>query len=175
MYLNIVYINNYFFSDKKQLYKEFILAYSNMFSHNVSILTHILDQCFCWDIDKFTIEEIILYLKNTMLHSEVSDFLPIVTTIHQTKGLEFDFVVIPDIHKKIKSYREEIVIYDDNGKIHAKGEKGWYILNALEKIEHIIETDKLLYVAITRAKEKLLITGININLSNNTMNILKKI
>ena len=75
-----------------------------------------------------------------------------IMTIHKSKGLEFEAVIIPNIDSK------EFPTSNVNGK------KYWHVLserfkNNKEKFEGSIENErKLFYVAITKAKEYLLLT-----------------
>ena len=96
-----------------------------------------------------------------------------IMSIHKSKGLEFPVVILSNVGKQfntqslkldkillhnelgigMKYINHEIQVeYDTNAKIAVK--------NKLE-IENISEEMRVLYVALTRAKEKLIITGIS--------------
>lgn len=91
------------------------------------------------------------------------------TTIHQSKGLEFDHVIIPATHAGTSHDGDQLLHWfqyddqkpmmmgllkqdsNDNGIHHA--------LKQLEKKAQAFETERLLYVAATRAKKTLTYIG----------------
>lgn len=88
-----------------------------------------------------------------------------VLTIHRSKGLEFDTVFLPDMHRKLEGDVNDTVLSDWSlGKAgislggHVVDEAG---LELRKKIEDRLqeETRRVLYVAMTRAKSKLILTG----------------
>lgn len=91
-----------------------------------------------------------------------------VMTMHKSKGLEYPVVFIPDIDKG-KSRDKDSIKVDDDGNISTKvfditkRTKSDSILKKMivdkHKEEDQAEEIRILYVAMTRAKEKLIITG----------------
>ncbi|MBQ1862431.1 MAG: UvrD-helicase domain-containing protein [Clostridia bacterium] len=93
-----------------------------------------------------------------------------IMTIHASKGLEFPIVILPQLNKKInyKSLREPLIIDIDAGlatKMRDKEmifEKTTFMREVLarkKKRKELSETLRLLYVAFTRAREKLILVS----------------
>jgi superfamily I DNA/RNA helicase len=86
-----------------------------------------------------------------------------IVTVHKSKGLEYHTVIMPFTDQPFDFERDEI-LFDD-----AKEKVGWYVkknnrknffygeLNDLESREIIREETRLLYVAMTRSRERLVI------------------
>jgi ATP-dependent helicase/nuclease subunit A len=100
-----------------------------------------------------------------------------IMTVHQAKGLEFPVVVIGDVSRRDPQLRgmilddlfqvvlpiaEEKIISGQNGEKHIleAGSAAYRLAKQSEEDEESAESDRLLYVAATRAQEKLLISGI---------------
>lgn len=118
------------------------------------------------------------YIEKIKLNSDLSSSKTIfedanvvsLMSIHKSKGLEFPVVILSNIDKKFnfKSSNDKIVmhqklgfgmvIYDFYKKISFNTMMKRKIENILKK-EQIAEEMRLLYVAMTRAKEKLIITA----------------
>lgn len=91
------------------------------------------------------------------------------TTIHSSKGLEFDFVIVADCTHGFVSddYTSRIIVNDDGvaikipdshtGKLLPSSD--WSLANAFGANRMRAEELRLLYVALTRARKKLLVTG----------------
>ncbi len=88
-----------------------------------------------------------------------------VMTIHQSKGLEFDHVIISQVDQKLvpsdtnrfiidtSSLRWSFSIYDEKGRnTHPLLQKKY---KDKKRAEELLEQDRLLYVAATRAKKSL--------------------
>lgn len=87
-----------------------------------------------------------------------------VLTVHASKGLEFDTVILPDLHKpgrsdrppllRWKSFPDRILIAPrpSSAEDHSRG---FDFLASLEKEHHRNEASRLLYVACTRAQKRL--------------------
>lgn len=94
-----------------------------------------------------------------------------IMTIHAAKGLEFDSVILPHLEKKITGNEKSLLQWMDRpltnnqnalllAPIHATGQdkdKIYEYINKQEKIKTNFEIDRLLYVATTRAKKRLLL------------------
>ncbi|WP_377802176.1 UvrD-helicase domain-containing protein [Bacillus benzoevorans] len=94
-----------------------------------------------------------------------------VVTVHKAKGLEFDTVFIPYTYMKFeKKTQQEMIVVKEKDKVRA----GWKIagsndneflvesplypdLKTKENTENIREEARLLYVALTRAKNRLVV------------------
>lgn len=88
-----------------------------------------------------------------------------ILTIHRSKGLEFDACFVPDMHRKFREEVGQVVLQDwSSGRIGVSFEP------ALEdatgrRLRELLqqrlreEASRVLYVAMTRAKSKLILTG----------------
>ena len=94
-----------------------------------------------------------------------------VLTLHKAKGLEFDYVFLPALHKQPRANRRELLRWhwqegptkaelliaaDDQEK---KAPTLYNYLNWLEKEKQREELKRLLYVGVTRAREKVYLSG----------------
>ncbi len=91
-------------------------------------------------------------------------------TIHASKGLEFALVVLCDLNATPRASRSDFVT-DEEGQVHFQqkdtetaGLKDFFLKDQVyashednKKIEELEESKRLLYVALTRAKEKLIL------------------
>lgn len=92
-----------------------------------------------------------------------------IMTIHKAKGLEFDTVIVPGLHRQPRKEDRRLLIWQevlmpDGGKlpmlapIPAADEEGdplYAYLKMLEQRRNELESDRLLYVACTRARRQL--------------------
>jgi len=85
-------------------------------------------------------------------------------TVHKAKGLEFPVVVLADAAHATRSHTEEIVLSADLGLVPAPSH--WpakpvifRLARQAEATKENAEDARLLYVAATRAREKLIISG----------------
>ncbi len=105
---------------------------------------------------------------------ETSDGINI-STIHSSKGLEFDLVICPylwDENKDKKDLKGPIWKNQHTNKIYINIEnscKEVMEINNLEKEDIKNESERLIYVALTRAKNKLVIFN-NIEIHSNKIN-----
>ena len=100
-----------------------------------------------------------------------------IMTIHKAKGLEFDTVILPGLHKIPKSDDQKLLIWDkvmqkDGHELLAaaivptidekeSGEPSKYdLLQEFEKTRSANEAKRVLYVAVTRAIRKLHLVGV---------------
>lgn len=91
-----------------------------------------------------------------------------IMTIHNAKGLEFDYVLLPGLDRVSKSYTKALFLWQEQttleaesrlllAPLNAKGEEdnATYLYLANEKkIRQRLEDTRLLYIAITRAREQ---------------------
>lgn len=92
-----------------------------------------------------------------------------ITSIHRSKGLEFPVVILAGTGKRLKGGSAgTIPMHKDFsiGLTHVDREGGWHRKTLLQKAiaarknrEAVEEEIRILYVALTRAKDKLIITG----------------
>lgn len=92
-----------------------------------------------------------------------------ITTVHSSKGLEYDLVILADTAKKFNEQDNTLrVIASENGVFVKLPENGtrkivptapWLVENALYPERSRAEELRLLYVALTRAKRALVVTG----------------
>ena len=98
-----------------------------------------------------------------------------IMTIHKSKGLEFDTVILPALHKKSRSDDKPLLVWDElimeDGREELlvaaiqKNKSGnetskYDFLRAFEKSRTANENQRLLYVAVTRAIRQLHLLGI---------------
>jgi len=85
-------------------------------------------------------------------------------TIHKAKGLEFPVVVLADASRRVPSKGEAAYLLEETG-LDFKPDRldgaplAYQIAAAMDKERSQAEENRLLYVAMTRAREKLVISG----------------
>ncbi|WP_151194206.1 UvrD-helicase domain-containing protein [Cysteiniphilum sp. JM-1] len=102
----------------------------------------------------------------------------LIMTIHKSKGLEFDFVILPQLDKRGKADDTPLFLHDtvrlSDGKDHlllSPIKHSWdketpplfKVIQSMQKKRAEYELQRLLYVAVTRAKSMLLFTAVNEN------------
>ncbi len=93
-------------------------------------------------------------------------------TLHKSKGLQFDYVFLPMLHKGVSSTDRELLrwhLHIEQGEerlIIAADDRAptgtpslYNYLNALQKMKDAAELRRLLYVGITRARYQVWLTG----------------
>ena len=93
-------------------------------------------------------------------------------SIHQAKGLEFPIVVAPDLNRKSEGSKKPVVFDPELGPLvrlnkdvagadnEGTGQSlGWSVYRALEKREEDEESERLFYVATTRARDALILSA----------------
>jgi ATP-dependent helicase/nuclease subunit A len=100
-------------------------------------------------------------------------------SIHQAKGLEFPIVVVPDLNRGRDSGRSSVALHPTLGPLVRPGEVGpgldaleddeaaggsgrslgWTIYQAFERLEEEAEALRLFYVAVTRARDALILSA----------------
>lgn len=135
--------------------------------------------------DKKSLHEFINYLENVILNKDSLEGVNplsegdnvLITTIHKSKGLEYPVVILSETGKKFnfKDVQSDIMINEDlgfccnirNNKYKLKYESiPIMVFKNAEKSKMLSEELRILYVALTRAKEKIIITGFTPNLTN---------
>lgn len=150
---------------------------------------HPITQYFLKQIDILQDESISIDRKNihhllTHLRPEVEQIASSnihLMTIHQSKGLEFDHVIIPSIHSRAMHDPDQLIHwfqYDPKkpmmiGNIQDKSDQIDLINNVLRSLNqksNFYEMQRLLYVAATRAKTNLIYVG---NADKNSLSFAK--
>lgn len=100
----------------------------------------------------------------------------LIMTIHKSKGLEFDFVILPQLEKRCKSDDSHLFLHDtvclddhQNYLLLSPIKHSWsnaapalyQVIQSMQKKRSNYELQRLLYVAVTRAKSKLLLTALS--------------
>jgi ATP-dependent helicase/nuclease subunit A len=81
-------------------------------------------------------------------------------TVHQSKGLEFPIVVVPDVDRRMQGPSSPIAFSRELGPLVKTSGPGGYELHAMaSKEEELAEIIRLLYVATTRAADRLILAG----------------
>ncbi len=93
-----------------------------------------------------------------------------VMTIHKSKGLEFDTVILAGLHRRPKADTSPLMRFEHSGgelllgpikhKISDEQDPVSMYLAGREKKRGAYEADRLLYVALTRAREQLHLIGV---------------
>ncbi|NLY46725.1 MAG: UvrD-helicase domain-containing protein [Tissierella sp.] len=93
-----------------------------------------------------------------IIQSEEENVVKLIT-IHSSKGLQFPVVVIPEMAKGSGGFPAKMLYSKDIGiGIKTEESEGIYNkINDLRKVKVAEETERVLYVAITRAEEKLIL------------------
>ena len=136
-------------------------------------------------ITKRSLHEFIVYLENVILNKESLEGINplsdkdnvLITTIHKSKGLEYPVVILSQTAKNFnfKDLRSDIVINEELGFACNLKDDDYKLkyesvpimaYKEYEKEKMLSEELRILYVALTRAKEKLIITGYTNNLTN---------
>lgn len=105
--------------------------------------------------------------------SSVSDAKIQIMTIHKAKGLEFDHIIIPGINRATRSDERKLMLWLERPKLHhgsslllapiaantAEPDHVYQYLRLIEQKKSFYETGRLLYVAMTRAKKSIYISG----------------
>lgn len=92
------------------------------------------------------------------LDSETANVVTLMT-IHGSKGLEFPVVILADCSRENR-YRSQRLLYHKQEGLALKDTTHYEKLKELEALEEVSEEKRLLYVAVTRARERLILSGI---------------
>ena len=98
-------------------------------------------------------------------------------TVHKSKGLQFDTVILPGLHKRLPTDDKPLIIWDtvllDDDHEHlvvapvppvgappSDTPSAYDLLRNLEKTRSLNEAQRVLYVAVTRAERRLHLLGV---------------
>jgi ATP-dependent helicase/nuclease subunit A len=99
-------------------------------------------------------------------HSEDTDVVRLMT-VHQAKGLEFPVVIVPDVDRRRFDSPGDVRFDGRLGPLvkleprgaHSPAPSGFDLWRYLEDAEDAAESKRLLYVATTRAADRLILSG----------------
>ncbi len=109
-------------------------------------------------------------LESLYANASSTDLNPIeIMTIHKAKGLEFDTVILPELHRKPAISDPKLLLWKTHQSVkglsylllapirpkHQDRDPCYHYLQQIENQRHAHETGRLLYVAATRAKHTL--------------------
>ena len=94
-----------------------------------------------------------------------------VMTIHKSKGLEFDHVILPGLSRRSRSDESQLLLWAETPELLLAPVKAPYeevspiydFIRRLEKQKQQHETSRLLYVAATRARRQLHLVAVRVN------------
>ena len=104
---------------------------------------------------------------NAVLYSSTGDNAVKIMTMHKSKGLESPICIVTDLSHRFKSLTDQYILSTDTGiSIKIRDKENLYFYNTLpfdiayenNKLLDLGDTIRILYVALTRAKEKLILT-----------------
>jgi ATP-dependent exoDNAse (exonuclease V) beta subunit len=128
----------------------------------------LLDE-FAQHYQQANLDQLITKIEHSYAQAQSTSDAVQIMTIHSAKGLEFDTVILPHLERKMPSDDKSLLAWmeqplsDGNialllAPIHATGDQKellYEYINKQKKIKNNFETDRLLYVAATRAKKRL--------------------
>ena len=92
-------------------------------------------------------------------HSESTDVVKLMT-VHQSKGLEFPVVVVPDVDRRMQGSMASVAFTPRLGPVvKMSGPDGFDLHAVAEKEEDRAEMIRLFYVATTRAADRLILSS----------------
>ncbi len=115
------------------------------------------------------IEQLMQYLSKTYIEPQKTTSRLSIMTIHKSKGLEFDHVILPGLHAKTATDQHQLMLWLERpnylGNIdfvlapikqaNTNTDSIYHYLQRHEKRKLVFETARLLYVATTRSKKSL--------------------
>lgn len=139
--------------------------------------------------DHFSIENLMQKLekKYAQIDNDLTSSVQLMT-IHKAKGLEFDHVILPSLHRKVSADPQHLLLWMECPSLYKENnlmlapikaasedhEPIYQYLKMIEKNKALHETQRLLYVAATRAKETLHLVSTVLSENENDLLSLKK-
>ena len=131
----------------------------------IESLHRFLDLCWHYDQQGYTLREFLEELdyfgdeqQEAADVSEEEDVVKFIT-IHSSKGLEFPIVILADSGQNIPFTSSDILFDPEKGLAFRKDKDKWEQLKAYLEQKEVEEAKRLLYVALTRARDYLVISG----------------
>ncbi len=118
---------------------------------------------------RFTVTDLIKKLNKTYIEPQQSNSKLAIMTIHKSKGLEFDHVILPSLNSKIAINKHDLMLWLERPNWQGSSDfilapikhatdtldPVYDYLSRIEKRKLEFESARLLYVAVTRAKQSL--------------------
>lgn len=170
-------LQEYLYANDINGFMVYFLKINNFYNEQLSSQEKANIDLFIRSLDNFEFDsfaELVLFIKDTLdkqkesaqYISEEADVVKVMT-IHTSKGLEFDTVFLYSSTKNLFNEARETVLVDDEfglgfkysaTKYREKSETiATHVINFKNNIEDIYEYQRLLYVALTRAKKRMII------------------